>query len=76
MQQWNDYQNQDEDLNEYVRKESDDNDDEGREVEVGVGHQGGVHIVIQRLTISHYYFQLCFNLQFLLFLDWIDSHPD
>ena len=37
------------DLNENIRQEGDNNDDEGGEVEVGVGHQGGVHVVIQRL---------------------------
>ena len=37
------------DLNENIRQESDNNDDEGSEVEVGVSHQGGVHVVIQRL---------------------------
>ena len=37
------------DLNENIRQESNNNDDEGGEVEVGVGHQGGVHVVVQRL---------------------------
>ena len=36
-------------LNEYIRKESNNNDDEGGEVEVGVCHQGSVHIEIHRL---------------------------
>ena len=38
------------DLNENVRKEGNNNDEEGGEVKVGVPHQGGVHIVIQRLV--------------------------
>ena len=37
------------DLNENIRQESNNNDDEGGKVEVGVSHQGGVHVVIQRL---------------------------
>ena len=42
------------DLNEKIRKESNNNDDEGGEVEVGVPHQGCVDIVIHRLeSISH-----------------------
>ena len=38
------------DLNENIRKESNNDDEEGGEVEVGVRHQGGVDIVIQRLV--------------------------
>ena len=42
------------DLNEKIRKESNNNDDEGGEVEVGVPHQGCVDIVIHSLaSISH-----------------------
>ena len=55
------------DLNENIRQEGDNNDDEGGEVQVGVCHQGSVHIEIHRLR------EFILNCKFSL---RISAHPD